>query len=269
MKASLLLFLFLCGPIFIHGQTLKALGSFEIGYVPVTASIDRQGTLYFASKEGAIDKFDQNGKALFHFSPQKKGKPSTIEAWQGLRTFVHYNNFQEYRFLDRFLNSSERYPIDFSSQNNNFSGLATLSGDNNLWLINDRELSLIKVDINSNEVLLENKLNLSLNFEDFNIQFIRAYQNYLFIGDAIHGILMFDNLGNFVTHLVQQEGIEFFSFNKNELIYIDGQKIRLTEIYSKAKREISLPDLPYQFVLMENNKIFLLHNQTVDIFSIN
>lgn len=268
MKASYYLFFFLITVSPIYGQELKAISSFDIGYAPVTVSIDRQGSLYFANNQGAIDKFDQSGTNLKHFSPQKRGEPSTIEAWQGLRTFVHYRNFQEYLFLDRFLNSSERYPIDFS-QNNNFSGLATLSGDNNLWLINDQELSLLKVEINSNEVLLENKLNLSLNFEDFDIQFIRAYQNYLFISDAKHGILMFDNLGNFVEHLVQQEGIDFFSFNKNELIFIQGQKIIVTEIYSKAKREISLPDLPYQFVLMENNKIFLARKNIVDIFSIN
>lgn len=268
MKASYYLFFFLTTISSIYGQELKAISSFDIGYTPVTVSIDRQGSLYFASNQGVIDKFDQNGTSLYHFSPQKRGEPSTIEAWQGLRTFVHYRNFQEYLFLDRFLNSSERYSMDFS-QNSNFSGLATLSGDNNLWLINDQELSLMKVEINSNEILLENKLNLSLNFEDFDIQFIRAYQNYLFISDAKHGILMFDNLGNFVEHLVQQEGIDFFSFNKNELIFIHEQKIILTEIYSKAKREISLPDLPYQFVLMENNKLFLVRKNIVDIFSVN
>lgn len=268
MKASFCILFYLCTSISILGQELKAIGSFDIGYEPTTLSIDRQGNLYLANKDGAIDKLDQTGRVLYHFSPQKKGKPSTIEAWQGLKAFVHYRNYQEYLFLDRFLNSSERYSTDIN-QSSNFSGWVTLSGDNNLWLINDQELSLLKVDINSREVLIENKLNLSLNFEDLDIQFIRAYQNYLFISDAKHGILMFDNLGNFVEHLIQQEGINFFSFKGDELIFIQGQKIILKKIYSKAKREISLPDLPYQFVLMENNKIFLVRKNIVDIFSLN
>lgn len=268
MKANFLFLFILCATVSLNGQELKPIGFFDIGYTPVTASIDRQGNLYFADNKGSIDRFDQSGIKSYHFSPQKRGEPSIIEAWQGLRTFVHYANFQEYLFLDRFLNNSERYPIDFS-QNINFSGLATLSGDNNLWFINNQELSLLKVDLNNNEVLFENKLNLNLNFEDLDIQFMRAYQNYLFISDAKHGILMFDNLGNFVEHLVELEGVDFFTFNKNELVLISGQKLILKEIYSKTKREISLPDLPYQFVLMENNKIFLVRKNTVDIFSIN
>jgi len=43
----------------------------------------------------------------------------------------------------------------------------------------------------------------------------------------------------------------------------------MIDLYKKTKREISLPDLPYQFVLMENNLIFLVRNQTVDIFKVN
>ena len=267
MKAniSILLYLFTLS---LSGQELKSIKSFDIGYVPTTASIDRQGNLYFASNGGGIDKFDQYGKVLYHFSPQKKAEPSIIEAWQGLRTFVHYRNFQEYLFLDRFLNSSERYSLDFS-QSNNFSGLATLSGDNNIWVINDQNLSLQKIDINNKEVLLETKLNLSLGYDNLDIQFIRDYQNYLFIGDLQHGVLMFDNLGNFVDLIIEEEGIQFFSFQKNNLIYTKANKLIRTDIYTKTKKEISLPDPPSQFVLMENNKIFLVCKQTVHVLAIN
>ncbi|MFY0592778.1 hypothetical protein [Roseivirga sp.] len=267
MKISIFISLFF---IITHlsGQEIAIDQSFDIGYEPIAASFDRQGHLYFAKSGGGIDKFDQNGKILYHFSPQKKGEPTIIEAWQGLRTFVHYRNFQEYLFLDRFLNSSERYSLDFS-QSRNFSGLVTLSGDNNLWAINDQDQSLQKIDINNQEILFETKLNLSLEYEYLDIQFIRAYQNYLFISDASLGILMFDNLGNYVDRLISNEGIAFFSFYKNELIFLQENKLRQIDLYTKKEREISIPDLPYQFAFMENNKLLLIRNQTVDIIKIN
>lgn len=252
---------------YLLAQGIEKVRSFKIDYTPTTASIDRQGYLYFSNDQGAIDKVDQDGNIVYQFSPQKQGTPTLIDAWQGLRTFVYYRSFQEYLLLDRFLNPSERYRVD-NSQLSNFSGLATFASDNNLWVLNDQELTLVKVDINDREVLVENKLNLSLDLEDWDIQFIRAYQNYLFIGDSKEGILAFDNLGTFVEK-VTDHSTPFFTFHKDEIVFISGQKLHLIGLYKKTKREISLPDLPYQFVLMENNLIFLVHNQTVDVFKLN
>ncbi len=267
MKVSLTIFLTLFLGQHLLAQNLTKERSFKIGYTPTTASIDRQGYLYFSNDQGAIDKFDQAGTVVYHFSPQKQGTPTIIDAWQGLRTFVYYKNFQEYLLLDRFLNASERYRID-NNQISNFSGLATLASDNNLWTLNDQELSLIKLDINDREVLVENKLNLSLDVEDWDVKFIRSYQNYLFIGDSKEGILAFDNLGTFVEKITTRR-TDFFTFNKDEIVFISNGRLYMIHLYKKTKREISLPDLPYQFVLMENNQIFLVHNQTVEVYKIN
>jgi len=229
--------------------------------------MDRQGYLYFSNNQGAIDKFDKKGNQIYHYSPQKQGTPTLIEAWQGLRTFVYYQNFQEYLLLDRFLNASERYPIN-SNQISDFSGLVTLANDNNLWILNSQELSLKKIDINDRELLIDNKLNLSLDIDAWDIKFIRSYQNYLFIGDAKEGIFVFDNLGNYSEKITGQ-GVDFFTFAGDEIVFLSDQKLQTIHLYDKTKREISLPDLPYQFVLMENNQIFLVHNKTVEVYRIN
>ncbi len=249
------------------GQELQLLKSFDIGYSPSMASIDRQGYLYFSSQTGGIDKYNQDGELIYHFSPQKQGSPTVIDAWQSLKTFVYYRDFQEYLFLDRFLNSSERYPINLK-EFNNFSGLATIAGDNNLWLINDQEQSLIKVDINNGEIILENRLNLLLDIEDLEVAFIRSYQNHLFISDLKNGIFIFDNLGNLLDKLVA-ENINFFSFIKNDLLFVKDNKLTFLNFYTQTKKEVSLPDLSYQYVFMENNKILVVRDSTIDIFKLN
>lgn len=267
MKPSHLILLFLLSSSFLQAQTLEKTHSFDLGYTPTAASMDRQGYLYFSNNQGAIDKFDKKGNQIYHYSPQKQGTPTLIEAWQGLRTFVYYQNFQEYLLLDRFLNASERYPIN-SNQISDFSGLVTLANDNNLWILNSQELSLKKIDINDRELLIDNKLNLSLDIDAWDIKFIRSYQNYLFIGDAKEGIFVFDNLGNYSEKITGQ-GVDFFTFAGDEIVFLSDQKLQTIHLYDKTKREISLPDLPYQFVLMENNQIFLVHNKTVEVYRIN
>jgi len=61
-------------------QNLEKVSSFKIGFAPTTASVDRQGYLYFSNDQGVIDKFDKDGKVVYHFSPQKQGTPTLIDA---------------------------------------------------------------------------------------------------------------------------------------------------------------------------------------------
>lgn len=95
MKAKIfvLFFILTCH---VFGQSTEIQHSFKLPFEPVTGSIDRQGHLYLASIDGVIEKYDQSGKLLYHFSPQKKATPSLLEAWQGLRVFAYYQAFQEY-----------------------------------------------------------------------------------------------------------------------------------------------------------------------------
>lgn len=251
----------------VQAQEFEIKQSFELPFVPTSSSIDRQGYLYFASQDGVIEKYDQQGKLQYHFSPQTRASPSLIEAWQGLRIFVYYQSFQEYLFLNRFLTESERYNLE-SLNLSDFNGLATLSADNNLWLINSNTLLLSKVDINNGEVLFENYLTLTLGTDQFEPKFIREYQNLLFISDVNRGIFIFDNLGNFVEKL-DLENNGFFSFTKNQLITVTSKGIQLTDIYTKTKREISTANLSYQIVFMENNRFIALSGKRVDILSIN
>ena len=251
----------------LFSQEAKIIESFSIPFEPVAASIDRQGFLYFASSDGVIEKYDNKGQLQYHFSPQRKATPSLLEAWQGLRVFVYYQGFQEYLFLNRFLANSERYSLNrFNVAQIN--GIATLSADNNLWLLNTSNLTLSKIDVNSGELLLENILSLSLENKKLNPSFIREYQNLLFISDSKGYILVFDNLGNFVEE-INAANNGFFSFSKNWLISSSPEQIVLTDIYSKKTKEISYANLPYQFVFMENDLLFAISGKRVDILSIN
>lgn len=265
-RRSLLLFLLVHLVVNLSAQEWSKVRSFQLAFEPITASIDRQGHLYYASASGAIEKYNQEGKLEYHYSPQMKAEPSLIEAWQGLRVFVYYDNFQEYLFLNRFLTDSERYDLgDFNLSQ--FNGVVTLSADNNLWSIDSNNLMLRKVDLQNGEVLLDNNLALTLNETDLKPSYLREYQNLLFLSNQNGGILVFDNLGNFVEKLATPP-LSFFSFSKNELIYQHENKLALIDIYEKEKREIEL-DLPYQLILKENNLIFAQKGRNVTVFRIN
>ena len=161
----------------------------------------------------------------------KKRAPKILETWQGLRVFVYYQNFQEYLLLNRFLSNENRINTalgDFAP----FTGLANLSNDNNLWLYNDREMIITKRDINNQEVIVENQLNLSADFQRIEGNYMRAYQSFLFL--ATNNGVLFDNLGNYLD-LLTTEDIDFFSFNNFELLYLKNDKLIRVSIKDKTK----------------------------------
>lgn len=262
----LLTFIILISVQGISAQTLTKTASINLTTPPQTVSIDRQGHFYVASQRGDIDKYDKAGNLLYHFSPSKNGNVTLIEAWQGLRVFCYYQDFQQYLFLDRFLNSSELYRLP--SQVNSFSLLVTLSGDDNLWLIDAQNLSLKKIDLPTNEMIIDTPLNLNVPSSEYHFSHMREYQNRLFISDPGQGVLVFDRFGNF-TELMELKGINYFSFLQNELYYLKGNKVMFVDVYNQNKKEIELADLSYQFVLMENSLVICFANDKIDIYQIN
>jgi hypothetical protein len=268
LRTNIILISFLCSSFVVNAQEWEKITSVDLKKNIEQVSIDRQGNLYMEVESGAIEKYNRDGVFQRHFSPNKKSNPSLIEAWQGLRVFVFYKDFQEYLFLDRLMNSSERYALD-NQKIASYSSITTIAADNNLWVLDAQALSLKKIDISNQEIINENFLSLKLTPIDFDFTTMREYQNLLFIGDRKNGILVFDNIGNYIETL-PIDGIDYFSFNGSNLVAKKDAKLILFDIYKRQKKEVSLPDSsPYSFVLMENTRVFLFSSSKLDIYELN
>ena len=268
LRTNIILIFLVFSSFAVSAQVWEKITTVDLNQNMEQVSIDRQGNLYMVVESGAIEKYNRNGVFQRHFSPNKKSNPSLIEAWQGLRVFVFYKDFQEYLFLDRLMNSSERYTLE-NEKIAGYSSIATIAADNNLWVLDAQALSLKKIDINNQEIINETFLSLNLSPSDFDFTIMREYQNLLFIGDRKNGVLVFDNIGNYLETLPLKE-IEYFSFNGTNLIAHEGANLLLFDIYKKQKREVSLPDSShYSFVLMENTRVFLFSSSRLDIYELN
>lgn len=267
MKAKrIILLLIMLSSFGLQAQELTKTKTIELKAPPQSISIDRQGNFYIATKRGEIDKYDMEGNLLYHFSPQKRGNATLVEAWQGPSVFLYYKDFQEFTILDRFLSNSQQYALP--EEFNSFSSLATISGDGNLWLIDAQNLSLKKVTSPSNQVIINNPFNFNFRSDAYSFSHIREYQNQLFISDPDQGVMVFDLFGNFLE-LISLKGVAYFNFVNNDLIYLDHQKAILINVYNKQKREIELPDLSYKYILMENNTLICVTDSKIDLFQLN
>ena len=203
-------------------------------------SIDQDGHVFTVGKRGTLIKWDQKGSPLLTFSPSKLGTVTLLEAWQGLRTFLFYRDFQEFVLLDRFLTSSSNY--DFPSLGIGYVQMATLGIDNNLWVIDINDFSLKKLDLHFKAITSNTSLEFFLKPYLHEINFMKEYQNLLFLVDEITGIMVFDNLGNYLRS-IEVPGITQLGFYGNEVYFLKNQKLNFIDIYNQESRTIELSKL--------------------------
>lgn len=219
-------------------QTLELIKTIKIN-APDKVSVDRYSNIFVCDGDGNVNKYDTVGNLKLTYSPQKIGNISLIEAWNSVKIFLFYKDFQEYVILDRFLTPISIYNFDLSSIG--FARTATLAADNNLWIIDDSDFSLKKYDIQLQTITIETPLDLLLDAREYDINFMREYQNMLFINDYNSGILVFDNLGNYKKKLPFSR-LESFGFLNEELYYLEDNKIHLFHLYNFNTRTIQLPE---------------------------
>lgn len=248
-----------------RAQSLKIINTIALEEVK-EVSIDRKGNLFYSDEKGNIKMLNRVGELIHSFSPQKTGQVSLIEAWPTLRVFVFYRDLQEYLFLDRFLASGPRY--EFDNELIGFVSMATVSNDNGLWLLDDSDYTLKKLDLNFNEITVNSSLNTLFTSEKIAVNYMREYQNMLFLNDKNSGILVFDNYGNYIKKL-PFTGLEYFSFKGDELYFLKQNTIHFYNLYNFQERKIDLPaNKAYQYVFMAGNDITLLSEDTLEKYSV-
>ncbi|CAN5127374.1 hypothetical protein BH23BAC1_BH23BAC1_29890 [soil metagenome] len=246
------------------GQNLQLVTTIPIPK-PEKVSIDRFNNIYIAETKGNIHQFNSSGKLLQTFSHNKPGKISHLEAWQAVTIFVFYQDFQQILFLDRFLTPSPN--ISLNDLQDGFIRLATISNDQNLWLIDESDLSLKKYNLKQNNFTIISPLNLQLNSKRMDLNFIREYQNHLFINDRLNGIHIFDILGNYLRSIPEKD-LEYFNFLKDEMYFLRNNNLHFLNIYNQKERTLATPEQnPIKFILASEKQVFLITDSALKIYT--
>lgn len=232
-------------------------------YKPTAVSIDRSARVYIADQNGSVHKFDANGELLVTYSPERPGNIKSIEASSTLNVLLFYEDLQEYRFLDRFLTltSTTAFSPDI------FASLVTGSADNNLWIFDDSDFNLKKININYNELEIISPL-INIVKPDFYGNALKEYQHLIFLSDMHTGVYVFDNLGNYIK-ILPLPNVGYFNFLANELYYLNDGAVHFYDLYTGEKRKIDIiAKENYLFALVSEKHLFLISKSSLDIFDL-
>lgn len=217
-----------------HAQVLKPLNTVKIpGHIGCISS-DPYQFVYLSDIGGNIYKIDSLGKQFVMASPPRRGQITSIEAYRNVNIFVFYSEYQVYYYYDRFLNQSQS--LAFSNSEIGFARIATPSLDQNVWMVDDQDFSLKKYNSTYFSFDIKTQLDLIIDPEQYNMNFMREYQNQLFINDANSGVLIFDNMGNYKTRIPVKD-LNYISFSGEDLVYVKDGCLYLINIYTYKERK--------------------------------
>ena len=214
MKNSLRIgVIFLLFSSFIQDSTIKTIENVK------RFSKDRYENVFYINTSGDLKKVGDN---QLIYSPQKRREFTNLEAWNSIKIFLFSREFQEFTVVDKYL--TEMYTKGFSFDVIGFADYATLALDGNLWVFDNVDYTLKKVDTRTGNLITSTNLNLVIDEGEQEVLHMREYGNFIYISTVHNGILVFDNLGTYKKKL-PFNNVSFFDFNKDELYFLENSKL--------------------------------------------
>ena len=239
----------------------------KIEYPVSSFTVDNIGELYIINTDNQLKKFNENGDSVGVFNQVTKyGKLSYVEAQNPWKAILFYQNFSNIVLLDKYLNVLGN--INLRNKNIFRVSAVTSSYDNNIWLYDEQENKLKKIDDSGN--LLSETVDFRLLFDSVPTpQKIIDRDGFIYLYDPHKGIYIFDYYGSFKSMLpllnwtdVAIIGKTIYGFDKENLYkYVPP----LPDI-NKYKLPESLQD--NHSIKLSNHKIYILKNQQLKIYSL-
>jgi len=205
---------------------------------PHIVSNDLYNNIYVADKQGNLTLYNAQGDSLFRYAPRQPATLHILEAWKGLKILLFYRDLQSYTWLNRFLVETQNKIL--SNEQIGFARLLTYAADGNLWIFDDQDFSLKKYQPDQNRVLLSTPCDLLFSPRNYQLTFIREYQNQVFLVDKNLGIFVFDNFGNFKKKMYIRN-INFITFFGDYVTYFQENALYLQSLYKQETLKINLP----------------------------
>lgn len=166
-------------------------------------AIDNLDQLYVISSNGQVRKFNSKGDSIAIYNQVRNfGKLHSIDISNPLRPVLFYKDFSTVVVLDRFL--AQRSVLDLRKVNIYQPSAAGLSYDNHLWIFDEFDNKLKKVDDQGNILMSTPDFRMVFN-ESIRPTRIFNESGSLYLADTTKGVYVFDNYGTFrkrlpVTH---------------------------------------------------------------------
>lgn len=224
-----------------------------VSYPVSSFTVGSSGELFIITTDNQLKKIDEKGDSVGVFNlVTKYGKLSYVVAQNPWKTLLFYKNFSTIVLLDKYLKITGS--INLRNKNILRAEAITNSYDNHIWVYDEQENKLKKIDDSGNT------LSETVDFRQlFDIiptpKKIADHDGYVYLYDPEKGLYIFDYYGGFKKKIAFI-GWTDFAVKENSIYGFDAHKIyRYTAPIPQAE-EFLLPES-----LSNNTSIQLVNNQ--------
>ncbi len=237
----------------------------KLDYPIVYFTTSPSGELFTINRGNQLKKYNNNGDSIGVFNDVKKyGRLSYVDAQNPWKTILYYEGFETILLLDKYL----KVLGSINLRDKNIFGVKAVatSYDNNIWVFDEREMKIRKLDENGN--LLMASVDLRQVFAEVpQPQIIIDRDGLLYLYDAARGIYIFDYYGSFKTLLPFKNWKGIFVFGKTIYGFDDSLFYTYTPPLPVAE-EKPLPKifLNADQISLSPQKAWVLKNDTLSIY---
>jgi hypothetical protein len=270
MKNKMVLFLLVLNATFYHSGYAQndSLFRFEKSInLPISSfTVDNIGALYLITTGNQLVKYNEKGDSAGVFNEVTKyGKLSYVDSENPWKTILFYQNFSTIVLLDKYLNVVAA--LNLRKQNIFRVRAVTSSYDNNIWLFDEQDNKLKKIDDNGN--ILSETVDFRMLFDSVPdpVKIIDR-DGLVYLYDPQKGVYIFDYYGTFKSKLTFLNWTDIEVFGKN----IYGFDIKNIYKYTAPLPDVVTYKLPTELqnntaIKISNRKVYLLKNEHLQIYS--
>lgn len=239
----------------------------KIEYPISSFTVDNLGELYIINIDNQLKKYNENGDSVGVFNQVTKyGKLSYVEAQNPWKAILFYQNYSTIVLLDKYLNVLGS--INLRKQNIFQVKAVTTSYDNKIWLYDEQDNKLKKIDDAGNKIFESVDFRLLFDSVPAPKKIIDS-DGFLYIYDPEKGLYVFDYYGSFKTRLPFLHWADItvidktiYGFDKNNLYRYTAPlpDIKTYALPSALQNNSSLK--------VSNHKIYILKDQQLGIYSL-
>ena len=238
-----------------------------INYPIASFSVNNLGELYIINTNNQLKKLNERGDSVGVFNQVTKyGKLSYVDAQNPWKTILFYENFSTIVLLDKYLNVL----TNINLRKQNIFGVRTVAAsyDNNIWLFDEQENKLKKID-DAGKVLMET-VDFRLLFDSVPspVQIVDR-DGFVYLYDPKKGVYIFDYYGSFKNKIPFHNWKSIAVIEKN-LYGFDDVYLYKYGIGTLNLSQYSLPRAfkNYTSLKVGTNKIYFLKDNILQVYSL-
>lgn len=226
-------------------------------------SSDEFGNAYIVTGDQTLWKYQPDKDSTLSFNRISFGELKSLDASNPLRLLLFYQKFSKIVVLDNML--SPKREIELKKMNLWNVAAMGHSADGNIWVYDESEAKLFKINDLQQKVIQSNDLRQESNTVP-SPQSLVEKEGIVYLCDSLNGIYTFDRQGRFLN-LLPLRGIQKLQVIDDQIIFFKEGQLFVYQKKTFQLNRIQLPEVSDVLdVRVERERLFLLFSDRLDIF---